>query len=253
MKTVKQFGVFEGKAKYLIDASMKRKKTTTERVRAARAARGMRQRPLALVPAPVATRGFFGTRSVMRKEMKSVDTAVNTYVADTTGTVTLIGGVASGDDINTRDGRKIVMRSVHIRGFLAPVDTDTTSAHCRVLVVYDSQPNGAAISTVANILSAATSLSFNNLDNRSRYKVLIDKAYTIGGDSIAANQVRTGSPSVHTIEERRTFKLPSIYNTTTAVITAISTGALLLVTIGSNGVGAGGVFALACRMRFQDV
>ena len=76
------------------------------------------------------------------------------------------------------------MMSVQVRGFIKPEDAVAPGANvvdnmARIMIVYDRQPNGA-IATIANILSAATSVSFMNLDNRDRFKVICDIHFKLG-------------------------------------------------------------------------
>ena len=47
-------------------------------------------------------------------EMKSVDVYTGSLVADSTGTLQLLNGLARGDDIDERDGREVTMKSIQI-------------------------------------------------------------------------------------------------------------------------------------------
>lgn len=205
---------------------------------------------------------FLGSRKLALRgwtnspgEVKYLDVAVAAYAADTTGTVTALNLTAVGDDNNTRDGRQINNKSIHIQGTLAPVDSATTDSFCRLLIVWDQAPNSGTIATITDILTAATASSFTNLNNRDRFTILRDARYALGRqDTAAGGSVGyTSSPSMFCINEF--VKLDgkkTTYSGTTAVIGSVATGALLMVTIGTTAAGAGGSFALNTRLRYTD-
>lgn len=210
-------------------------------------------------PGTLATRGFSGQYrqlgvSRVAPELKVIDTAEAQYAINTTGSVTLLNGVVTNTDFNTRVGRKIQIKSVQIRGFVSPTNvTGAAPQLARILLVWDTQNNSAAISTMAQILAVSTSTSFLNLDNRDRYKILKEWMMPLGHIINTATQATAGSPTVHRINIYRKMNNETIYSGTTAAITNIATGALLLVTIGS--IAAGGTDAIAqlsCRVRFTD-
>lgn len=184
------------------------------------------------------------------QELKVVDTANATYLCDTVGTVTLIGGVATGNDFTDRVGRKVLWKSVLINGYVQPQDATADASLSRVMLVYDSQANGA-LATIANILTAVNVNSPNNLNNRDRFKVIMDKRVTTG----FYNTTATSSVADKTIAEVRKFKklnLETIFGGTTAGIASIQSGALLLVTIGSNAAGLATNLFATVRCRFVD-
>lgn len=195
--------------------------------------------------------GYFGATS-MNKEKKLIDTAAANYAADTTGTITLLNGVAQGDDYTNRQGRQFLMTSVQLRGIIAPTDTTTGSTLVRVLVVYDAATNGAA-PTITDILAASTSQAFNNLNNRDRFHVVIDETHAIGGLNNTATQAYSMSPTVAQIE--RYERLPNVQVTnqgTGNTVASIQKGALWLVTIGDQAAASGATVSLAARVRFTD-
>jgi len=95
--------------------------------------------------APPRSGGFWGVQQRVRgNELNTIDVNSASYVADTTGTVTLLNGVATGDDFTDRTGRKIVMKSIYIRGLVKFIDTSSGPTLCRLIIIYDNQTNGAA-------------------------------------------------------------------------------------------------------------
>lgn len=188
------------------------------------------------------------------KEKKYTDVAAADYVADTTGTVTLLNGIAQGDDNTNREGRQVTMTSVSVKGFLQPVDNITDPGYCRLIVVWDSATNGGAAPAITDLLAASTSLSHNNLNNRMRFKVLLDEQYAIGGTNNTATQSFAQSPTVVTIN--RYLPLPkgcvTTFSGTGATSASIQSGAIWMFTIGSRAAGTGGAFSVATRVRFVD-
>lgn len=190
------------------------------------------------------------TRSSIEKKYK--DIAVASYVMDTTGTVTVLNSIDEGTGVSQRVGRKVCMKSVQLRGKVVPVDGVTSAVMGRIMLVWDKQPNGV-LATIANILSAATSESYINLDNRERFVVLMDKHYGIG----YYNTTATTAVADNTIKVVNKYKrLPQgtdvIFDGTGGGIADINTGALLLVTIGDQVAGDGAVAALVTRIRYTD-
>lgn len=196
-----------------------------------------------------ATRGWANNNA----ELKYSDLAAANYNADTTGTVTALNLTAVGDDNTTRDGRQICNRSIHVHGFLQPVDNITSANYARLMLVWDSQPNSSTIAAMTDILVAATSLSNTNLNNRERFTILRDMKFAQGKSQDTATQAISDGNNTTMIDTFLNLKdVKTTYSGTTAVIGAVATGALLLVSIGSNAAGAGGTFTLTTRLRFTD-
>jgi len=187
-----------------------------------------------------------------RKELKYVDLASASYVSDTTGTVTLLNGIAVGDDNTSRDGRQVTIKSVQVRGILQPVDAGTSPGKSRLLLVWDNAANSGAIATVAQILSASTANSFPLIDNAQRFTILHDESNSLGGYDQTATQAVAGSPTVVDINIYKRVNAVTQYSGTAATIGSIQNGALLMVTIGTNVANNGGTFVVATRVRFTD-
>lgn len=184
-------------------------------------------------------------------EKKVIDTGVANYACNTTGSVTLVNGCAQGTDFTNRVGRKYTNVTVQLEGLLAPVDTTTDSAvKCRVMLVWDSQANGA-LPSVTDVLTAATASSFMNLNNRDRFRVLCDENHTIGGISDVATQTYAYGHPIN-ISVFKKVNLETVCDGTTSAIGDIQTGSIFLLTIGTGGAGVGAVFSGAVRVRFID-
>lgn len=201
---------------------------------------------------PLALRRFGDRQGPI--EQNYIDIAQASYVADTTGSVTLLNGVAQGDDNTNRHGRQATFKSISIKGLLQPVDTSTATqgSYCRLLIVWDAAPNGVA-PVITDLLVASTACSHNNLNNRARFKILADEQYAIGGIDQTATQAVATSPCVVAIN--RYVKLPNVvttYSGTGATIASIQQGAIWMFTIGSIAASFGGQFNVAVRVRFTD-
>ena len=107
--------------------------------------------------APTRTGGFYGLYTRRgREELKTIDNQVGLAPTQTGSSVSLLNGVATGTDYTNRIGRKIILKSILLR---CSMYNDTTTSDpngdvVRVLVVSDSQTNGAAPS-VGDILQTA--------------------------------------------------------------------------------------------------
>lgn len=185
-----------------------------------------------------------------RKELKYVDVGAANYAADTTGSVTLLNGIAVGDDNTTRDGRQVTIKSVQLHGRLGPETAAQAACKARVMLVWDNAASGV-IATIAQILSGGTSNAFPLVDNANRFTILHDKTYTLGGqDTTTATIAWVQTPVTFDVEVYKRLSTVTQYNGTGATIAAVQNGALLLVTIGDAA--AGGNFVLASRVRFTD-
>lgn len=234
------------------EAQAARQKAYTARQAAARGALVMGNR----LAVPQRPGGFPGAyqRAGTAKEHKFVDVAAAFYPADTTGTVTLLNGVSQGDDFTNRQGRQVTFTSISIKGILSPVDATTSPCYCRLIVVWDSAQNSGTAPAITDLLVSSTSLSHNNLNNRMRFKVLMDEQYAVGGVQDTATQAYAMSPTVQVIN--RYLKLPpgctTTYSGTGATAGAIQSGAIWMFTIGSQAANSGGTYGVATRCRFVD-
>lgn len=183
-------------------------------------------------------------------ELKTID--VNSFASFTTaGAVILLNGVTTGNDYNTRVGRKIRMRTLLFK--LSPYIGASVGIGdvIRVMIVYDNQTNGAA-PTVASILQQAQWDSPINLDNRDRYKVIMDKFLPVDACAFAAGAITTGSFTPPVIQEFRNLNMDVQFNATGgALVTAISTGSVYLLAISQNTSSAIGYYYNS-RIRFND-
>lgn len=181
-----------------------------------------------------------------RRALKYVDTAGLFLAYDTTGTITLLNGIAEGDDNTTRNSRSSIMKSVAIRGE-ASIPLTGLPQKYRTLLVWDNAVNGA-LPTIATIMQTVNSFGFANIDYEKRYTILYDSTNVLGIYTAAlADQVNKD------VEAHVELNSITEFNGTGATIASIQNGAIYLVTLGSLGAGATAAsLSVNCRVRFLE-
>lgn len=210
---------------------------------------GLKRTKTLVLAAPAARK----KRQALKVELKYVDVSATAAGLNTTGVVQCINLSAEGDDNTNRDGRQTQNVSVAIRGLIRPEDNTTPAPTLvRVMIVWDRQPNGV-LAPLNQILQNATALSFNNLDNKRRFKIIRDYQFALGGMDTTATSSFAQSPTVHSLNDYITLPadMDSYWNTNTGVIGSLNTGALLLVQVGTGAAGAGGTFEGFTRVRWN--
>jgi len=209
-------------------------------------------------PAGRAVASGLNRRGVASKETGFVDLALASYPYDTTGSVTLLNTVAQGASVNTRVGKKIVLKGLLCRGRHNNSSTALIN-DCAYIIVYDKRPTGA-LPAVTDILVASNSQSMNNDANSGRFKILKREDFVlIGNTSQAAPPVSDGNLTEKTAMSADFWlnlkNLPTTYKAAgTGAIGDIEEGALYLVTVGNNAAGtAAAVGGMAFRLRFLDI
>jgi len=116
----------------------------------------------------------------------------------------------------------------------------------RVLLVYDKQSNLAA-PTILNVLNTISPTSQKNLDNRKRFRILMDKTFDLGAKA-------TGVGERLTFEKYIKLNTPVQYNTANnGTIADIVSGSLYLITLGDVASGADDATSIiTARVRFSD-
>jgi len=194
--------------------------------------------------ANLAVRGL----NLAKGEFKAIDHS-NTSDCNTTGTLALLNGIARGDDINERTGREVTLRSIelHVR-CLATATTGLDQTH-RVMLVYDRQTNAAAL-TFAQVLTATDTVAPRNLENRKRFKILMDRRVNLAGNLAAAPQ----GGSECSFDFYRRLRHPMTFNSGDAgTVADITTGSIYILFVGTVAPGAGaGSVNYYSRCRYED-
>lgn len=192
--------------------------------------------------------------SVNAEELKAWDILPTNTVCSTTASFTLLNGVPAGTDIWNRTGRKIMLKSIQVRGTILPTSTSVTCD--RMMLIYDKQWNGATpvaadVLTSANSTGvSATALDFLNLTNRERFIVIRDAHWPNTSAQSAADPLSDQSKtSFDWFVDLR--GLPTIFTVTGGVTAAsIQTGALFLFFFSTSVTGA--IVNFATRLRYTD-
>lgn len=210
---------------------------------------------------PLSTRGYRPNAV----EKKVYDVGPTSKACNTTGTVTALFIPTLGSDMQNRIGRKTCIEKSYLRGFITLEAASDTLSGCasesqaaRIMLVWDSQPNGAT-AAIADILKdpGNATQSQLNMDYRDRFKVIWEKNFTfdpliIPGGAVNANIMNR---TCYFFKKYKKLKLETIFNNTNGgTIADISSGALLLVTIGTVAAGADTNTNLffSHRTRFSD-
>lgn len=121
----------------------------------------------------------------------------------TGGSINVVNLVKTGSGFYNRVGRKVTLRSLRVKFTLADemaASSETQAAHLRILVVYDTSPNGV-LPLVSDILQdinqdGGTSTSWVsdlNQNNRDRFRILRDMNSERPEVYNDVNNVRTSS------------------------------------------------------------
>jgi len=239
---------YSTKASLFVNMARKYKKRSKRRRRAKRSRRGTIN-PVRGIP----------NAELKYNDVSAANTvsgaAVNTFItlagaggwdpaANPPGVTTLLlNGIQEGSDNTHRVGRTLVMKSVLIR-FMIRQTTTTPALNqngtVRMLLIYDAMNNGGAAPAITVPLAENSLASLNLLDNRSRFRVLLDKYFTMDD----------GKGTIVNYKKFKRLNLPTIYKATGGDIGDINVGSLLLY-IQSDLVVA--PFAqLRTRVRYRD-
>jgi len=206
---------------------------------------------------------FGGFTSMARtSELKSIDLAAAAYALANVAVITPINLIRTGSSFFNRIGRKILLKSVHLKGEIQAAGATPVHQFVRIMVIYDKQTNGV-LPAIADILTAydqagaATTAVTDgrNLDKRDRFITLMDKMSAAPGADPAGTVVNTDQLSTYVERFIKVPNLPTQYqaDSVPAVIGDIATGGLYLVTFGENAVGATSHnFAGSVRLRYSD-
>lgn len=207
-------------------------------------------------------RRYGNKRLAIKQELLALDLAFVNSDFTIAGVVTLLNPVVNGTDTFNRYGRKIYMKSVHVRGCIQNAATSVQD-ELRLMIIYDRQPNGV-LATSANILqdstvgAATTSLSHLNLNNRDRFLVLRDMVIQGPACTNTAGVLTNYTipdPVRNSLNVNMFIKLntlETVYNGGNAGTSADqSTGSLLMLTM-SAAASAKWTFAFQSRLRFTD-
>lgn len=165
--------------------------------------------------------------------------------------VHLLNAIAEGSDANQRIGRQVTWKSILIRMHLAQnaAFSIANGGIIRMFLIYDAANNGSSTDIArTDLLSTITTNEWvitapNLLDNRGRFRVIMDKIFTLDGLG--------GKGSMLNFKKFRRLNLPSLYKDNNAALSSIMVGSLWLMflTTIQTDLPTG---ALSVRLRFAD-
>lgn len=158
------------------------------------------------------------------------------------GNVVNLIDIVQGDDIDSREGRRISVESFllryHIRYSEPTGGSGNALATIRTLVVWDKYPNGslasgAEILDFSGIINGEEALAPMNLGNRDRFQVLFDDTNGLHKDAIRQNY-GTGTLEESEVTCKTFVKVNKQSTWSDSTASVPTTGALLLVTVGNQ-------------------
>ncbi len=178
---------------------------------------------------------------------------------DPAGSVNCLNAVAQGDGEQQRDGRKIKLNSVHLRGHIhRAVATDQadmrTGGAVFIALVSDAQTNGTQLNSEDVYENSSGNAdgavhSFRNLQYTQRFKVLWSRLYSFDAPNAGTDGTNTNS----TGGQIRNFKVDiplsfvTQFSASTAVVASINDTSLHVIAFATD---AGYTLTYLSRVRF---
>lgn len=192
-------------------------------------------------------------------ERKWIDINFNSYnISNAAALIVLLNGNIPGFTTVTHVGRKLVMKSIQLRGEVTMSAPQAGTTYGRVVLVYDKQADGAA-PTWASVYSStnaagtvdSSALAMRNLDTRDRYVVISDRSFSLGPLVTGATLSYATSPQSFCVDIYKKINMDVIFNAGTAgTVADINTGSLHLMCFIDTA--ATQVIDFSSRIRFDD-
>ncbi len=204
------------------------------------------------VPGKDRTGGYYGRFT--NGELKFLDTVVTDTPITAAMVIQNLTVIAEGNGESQRVGRKVTIKSVHIKGVMTLIpatDAANTSDKVFGMLVQDMQTNGAAF-TALDLIDTNVIASFRNLANSGRFKVLYKKTYLFNAGGAApsgAAFVFSSAQRDVNINKKCNIVMEYDNSATTGVITSVRSNNLYWVTQATNGVVNS---VLTARIRYSD-
>lgn len=202
-------------------------------------------------PKTKADKALMLVRKVMKNnpipELGSIPFNQTQLNMDQVNSFILLNGMVRGDDISDRDKRIVKLHSIYLKWIIQHNVIDTIGGVCRIAIVLDKQPNGAAF-TSSDLLSDITPIdnvnSLRNLSNRKRFKLLKDIRVTT--TSAGSNQSRCGEIYLNL------KGITTVFNSgNTGAISDITSNAIYIYYVSTSALNAP-EFSYHGRLRFYD-
>lgn len=194
-------------------------------------------------------------------ELKYLDGNVSgSNVPHTTGAIWSLNEIPQGYTANQRAGDQIRLKSIQLRFDLRNNISNLAPIYVRLLVIRDTQSNGAVPSALSDVLATPSTphTSFLNLSStRGRFRVLRDKVIRLGPATSAAS-VPAGTIQMNASDESKFFgrillKMNKLMDFTSSLGTSYKTGNILLCVASSEAAGNEANISWRVRVRWTDV
>lgn len=180
-------------------------------------------------------------KNLINTEFKVLDVTVNQTI-DTSADFFLLNGAQKGDNIDSRDGRSLRVKSLQLDINLFQ-DASSSASQTRLVLFIDKQAN-SAVPAFADIFQSNifTMLTPRNLDNRKRFVIL--KEWSISQTLGTNNIVRK--------KYYKKMDMKTIYDDSDAgTIADIATNSLYLMAISTESINSPALKVYS-RIRFID-
>ncbi len=204
--------------------------------------------------------GFYGRYS-NGGELKFHDIDVDDAIVATGGSIQnggTINIIPQGVLENTRVGRKCTIKAINWRYVVSVPAVDATGAAregdvVRMILYVDKQTNGAT-AAVLDILQTADFQSFNNLSNKGRFRILMDRTHVVNylsgtGSGGAADNDYSRATLTGSYYKKCAIPIEYDDSASTGVLTTIRTNNLCCLFISEQGIAG---VASKFRLRFSD-
>lgn len=227
------------------------------------------------------TGGFYGRFKRDGPELKFMDCVQSVVTPSVTGSiypavgatsvftgnvVAIAAGslvqIAQGDQPYQRTGRRITIKSIHMRiaMILQPTTAPTAGGDVyRFMLILDKQANGAAPAAVDVLTApsggAVTYFNYNALENSERFQVLSDVMRPINcgaamNNAVAPNSI-TSSQVLHFIKLNKKVSIPIEYSSSAVngALSTVKSNNLFVLTFTSGGDAQ---MIMQARLRYVD-
>jgi len=208
------------------------------------------------------TGGFYGRYNTSSNELKFFDTGFSAFTIDTSGDVMgSLNLIPQGVTESTRIGRQCIVKGLYMKGWLQWQNNYAQSLYAdaivRFVLVWDTQANGANPLWTDVFEGNASAISFRNLENVQRFKILkewvitprVTASNTSDAWATAGNGLANSAPVVLKYNNSK-LHIPLEFSSTTGAITEIKSNNLVLLAYSNAGDDVNKV-TMNWRLRFQ--
>lgn len=173
---------------------------------------------------------------------KRLDQGISSSTVGTTSQVSYLSGLVAGAGIGQRNGNKVQLKSIAVRGWVSGNPTATSHQTYRVIWFYD-KGNQGAIPSGSDYFTTDGALQFMNQYNTDRFVTIRSFLF----------ESWTNSDISHNIEFYHKFKKPLILNyaSGSSNVSDARANALFFLIVGTDNTNLGGV-SFQYRLTYYD-